>query len=559
MRAGYTVRASAMMMRHPGQGVERIRGRWDRRRDRRALAATGLSASDLYRVTEDWAERLHAVLKVPWPCKEAASFGPVWDRIVADLTEAGTRVGIASYGGWNDGDREFCEAIWCLVAHLRPRTVVETGVAHGLTSRVILEGLNRNGNGGLWSVDLPAVDSALHPEIGMAVSDSLHSRWSYVQGTARERLPGLLRELKEIDLFVHDSLHTGRNQRFELESAWEVLRPGGAAVIDDIDHSLAFLTFVREGRPRAWLAARHITGPGLMGPDGLWGLAVKATSNPGSTPQALDPHGRYQTIRQRWTARSADLRAIEASPNYQACSMLMRRSTARDRRHRQIELSVLKEIAFAIRQLETPGGRLLQVQPVQGPEVLLFRDQLARPARPLIFDQTDRRDPDVKAATDLEAVDLEAASFPAPDNHFDLVVWNRELVTLKNAMPALREVYRIVRPGGIFILGVPNLAAVHNRLLLLAGCQPTTLHINNGDHVRGFAATSLTHVLEHDLEFRVERLVGVGIAPVTSAYLPRPLRDLGHTAIWVLRKPDKRTEVGPVAPARPADSRLAQP
>ena len=59
--------------------------------------------------------------------------------------------------GGDDGDRAQAEAIWCLVAHLRPATVVETGVAHGLTSRVILEGLHRNGNGHLWSVDLPAV------------------------------------------------------------------------------------------------------------------------------------------------------------------------------------------------------------------------------------------------------------------------------------------------------------------------------------------------------------------------------------------------------------------
>jgi hypothetical protein len=108
--------------------------------DRRALAATGLSPSALYGPVEDWAERLHAALEVPLPCRVAQSFGPVWGRVVADLTEAGARLGTASYGGWNDGDRSLAEAIWCLVAHLRPGTLVETGVAHGLTSRVILAG-----------------------------------------------------------------------------------------------------------------------------------------------------------------------------------------------------------------------------------------------------------------------------------------------------------------------------------------------------------------------------------------------------------------------------------
>ena len=59
MRVGYTVRASAVMMRYPGQGVERVRGRWDRRGDKRALLTAGLPASVLYGATEEWAERLH--------------------------------------------------------------------------------------------------------------------------------------------------------------------------------------------------------------------------------------------------------------------------------------------------------------------------------------------------------------------------------------------------------------------------------------------------------------------------------------------------------------------
>jgi Methyltransferase domain len=94
--------------------------------------------------------------------------------------------------------------------------------------------------GHLWRIDLPAVDSALHPEIGIAVPQRRRLRWSYVSGTSRERLPRLLTELQALDLFVHDSLHTGRNLRFELESAWAALRPGGVVVADDIDHSLGF-------------------------------------------------------------------------------------------------------------------------------------------------------------------------------------------------------------------------------------------------------------------------------------------------------------------------------
>jgi Methyltransferase domain len=538
MQLGYTVRASTVMVRHPAQGIERIRGRLDRHNDKQELLALGMPANEYYGAAEDWAQRLHAALKLPWPCDVAASFGVVWDRVLAELNEAGIRVGVRSYGGWNDGDAAFAEAIWCLVVHLLPEKVVETGVAHGLTSRIVLEGLARNGSGHLWSVDLPAVDSALHSEIGLAVPQNLRSRWSYVPGTARERLPGLLGELGHIDLFIHDSLHTGRNQRFELGSAWAALRPGGVAVVDDIDHSLAFRAFIDRAQPAAWLAARHITGPGLLGPNGLWGLAIKSIT-PASIPDLPGRRARPRClpVSRRRVARAACIQSIEANPYYRALIPLMDSSTVRERHHAQIELAVIREIAQILGEFPLAGSRLLQIQAQQGLQTLLFRDQLVHPARPVIYEQVDGRDPSVRVATDFAEVDFEKARFPAPDEDFDLVVWNRNLVTLKNAVPALREVHRVLRPGGFLILTIPNLAALHNRLLLLAGRQPTTLHINNGDHVRGFAGPSMTGFLARDLGFRVAQVVGVGIAPVAGTRLPSLLRGLGHTVLWVLHKP----------------------
>jgi ubiquinone/menaquinone biosynthesis C-methylase UbiE len=527
MDLGYTIRASQVMLRHPVQGVERVRGRIDRRGDLRELEALGTPVSDFYGAAADWAPRLHALLDLPWPCPAADSFGPVWDAIVADLTSAGVRVGIRSYAGWNDGDVAFAEAIWCVMVHLRPGQVVETGVAHGLTSRVVLEALERNGRGHLWSIDLPAVDSALHSEIGLAISEDLRPRWTYVPGTARQQLPRLLGELTEIDVFIHDSLHTGRNQMFELESAWSAMRDGGVAVVDDIDHSLAFRTFVERRARHGWLAAKHVTGPGLAAEAGLWGLAVKGQAPTQPLPRARRPRA----------GRSAVIREILANPHYQALGPLMSADTARELRHRRIELAVSRQIARAVRDLAPPGARMLQIQAHHGQETLLLRDQADRPGRPVIYDQEDGRDAEARAATDFERVDLESGAFPDPDGLFDVVVWNRNLVTVKNAVPALEEARRVLRPGGFFVLTVPNLAALHNRALLLAGRQPTTLHINNGDHVRGFAVASMTRFLERDLGWRVMRVTGVGIAPLTGASLPRPLRGIGHTVVWVLRKP----------------------
>jgi predicted O-methyltransferase YrrM len=272
MRLGYTVRASGNMLRHPLRGIERIRGRIDRRQDQMELAAIGTPQGEVYGVVDDWQPLLHAAINAPWPCQDIESFDKVWDDAISDLIAAGLRTGIASYGGWNDGDRAQAEALWCLVAHTRPETVVETGVAHGLTTRVILEGLQRHGAGHLWSVDLPAVDPALHSEIAMAVRKDLRERWTYVPGTSRERLPGVVHRSGRLDLFVHDSLHTARNLCFELDTAWPMLRAGGVAVVDDIDHSLGFRAFVDRVVPGTSIAARHVTG------NGLWGIAIKAAA-----------------------------------------------------------------------------------------------------------------------------------------------------------------------------------------------------------------------------------------------------------------------------------------
>lgn len=270
MRLGYTVRASRTMLRHPREGIERIRGRIDRRHDLRELAAVGTPQSELYGADDDVSRPLHVALGAPWPCETATSFGAVWDDIITGLTASGVRVGLASYGRWSDCDRAQAQAIWCIVAHLRPVAVVETGVAHGVTSRVILEGLERNQSGHLWSVDLPAVDSMLHSEIGMAVPTNLRSRWTYVEGTSRQRLRPLLATVRQLDLFVHDSLHTSRNLCFELDAAWPVVRPGGVVVVDDIDHNLGFRTFLGHAGARAWFASRKVIGRGL------WGVAIKS-------------------------------------------------------------------------------------------------------------------------------------------------------------------------------------------------------------------------------------------------------------------------------------------
>src|SRR5262249_13671972 len=138
-------------------------------------------------------------------------------------------------------------AVWCTVLHKQPAVVLETGVARGVTSRIVLEALARNDQGHLWSIDLPhPFEKGLHVQTGAAVPVAYRERWSYIEGSSRRRLPSLLRSLGRVDLFIHDSLHTARNTRFEMKSTLSVMKPGGIMIIDDISTHQGFAEFARD-------------------------------------------------------------------------------------------------------------------------------------------------------------------------------------------------------------------------------------------------------------------------------------------------------------------------
>ncbi len=230
--------AARLLVSEPGDAFDRVAGRV------RRLRTGGAVPIYSYEADPEWERHLHERLGRPWPCAEAEEFGALWSEIERLLREKGLTTGRGAYGGWDDGDPGFARAVWCLTRHLRAEKVIETGVARGITSRVILEALEREQIGHLSSIDLPALDASIHEQIGAAVPSGLRERWTYVTGTSRRRLPALLAQLGEIDLFVHDSSHTTRNTTFELERAWNAMGRG-ALVADDIERNEAFGRFTR--------------------------------------------------------------------------------------------------------------------------------------------------------------------------------------------------------------------------------------------------------------------------------------------------------------------------
>lgn len=134
---------------------------------------------------------------------------------------------------------------------LEPDTVVETGVAYGVSSAFLLKALEENGRGLLHSVDLPPLRRQYERYWGVAVPDGLRDRWRLHRGSSRRHLPDLLRKTGPVDLFVHDSLHTRRNMRREFEAVWPHLRPGGILLADDVERNRAFMD-LRQKNPSLW-------------------------------------------------------------------------------------------------------------------------------------------------------------------------------------------------------------------------------------------------------------------------------------------------------------------
>jgi SAM-dependent methyltransferase len=91
-------------------------------------------------------------------------------------------------------------------------------------------------------------------------------------------------------------------------------------------------------------------------------------------------------------------------------------------------------------------------------------------------------------------LNIERDSFPFPDRSMDVVLTNQILEHTKELFWIFHEISRVLREGGSLIVGVPNLASLHNRLLLMLGRQPSQLQ-NASAHVRGFTKSDILRML----------------------------------------------------------------
>lgn len=86
---------------------------------------------------------------------------------------------------------------------------------------------------------------------------------------------------------------------------------------------------------------------------------------------------------------------------------------------------------------------------------------------------------------DVAPIDIERDTFPYEAQSLDVIVANQILEHTKEIFWILDQCSRTLRVGGSLLIGVPNLAALHNRILLALGRQPSPLK-NHSAHIRGY-------------------------------------------------------------------------
>jgi SAM-dependent methyltransferase len=132
----------------------------------------------------------------------------------------------------------------------------------------------------------------------------------------------------------------------------------------------------------------------------------------------------------------------------------------------------------------------------------------------------------------VHSINIERDEFPFDDESTDIVIANQILEHVKEVYWLLHEISRVLRVGGHFIIGVPNLASLHNRFLLMLGRQPTCIQ-NNTAHVRGYTKRDMLRLLNTCFKdgYDLELFGGSNFYPLPSVFA-KPLGKVFPNLAW---------------------------
>jgi SAM-dependent methyltransferase len=132
----------------------------------------------------------------------------------------------------------------------------------------------------------------------------------------------------------------------------------------------------------------------------------------------------------------------------------------------------------------------------------------------------------------VHALDIEKDALPFASQSIDVIIANQIMEHVKEIFWVLHEISRTLKFGGSLIIGVPNLASFHNRLLLLCGRQPSTIQ-NNSAHVRGYTKNDLLNLLNSCFPggYDLRMFGGSNYYPFPS-FLAKPIAKIFPNSAW---------------------------
>lgn len=132
------------------------------------------------------------------------------------------------------------------------------------------------------------------------------------------------------------------------------------------------------------------------------------------------------------------------------------------------------------------------------------------------------------------SVNIESDPIPFSDGSVQVIIINQVLEHVKEIFWVWHEMTRVLQPGGSILVGVPNLASLHNRLLLVFGRQPTAIHLHSA-HIRGYTREGLMNFLTRIWPggYTVAGRGGSNFYPFPAA-LAKPLARLFPGLAWGL-------------------------
>lgn len=173
-------------------------------------------------------------------------------------------------------------------------------------------------------------------------------------------------------------------------------------------------------------------------------------------------------------------------------------------------------IAGWARDLNMPNLQALRILDVglgQGADLINIKNELAtNPELHGVESYPDNIKIAAQNGITTVMLDIERDRLPYNDAYFDVVVCNQVMEHAKDIFFILSEMIRVLKPSGKLIVGVPNLASLHNRISLLVGNQPPVIK-TIGPHVRGFTAGEFIEFIEFGGYLKVQGLQGSGFYP----------------------------------------------